>query len=223
MPEEQETVARLRRFLDEGNFREQDRLPSERELSAMLGLTRNQLRSGLKKLSDAGLVWRHVGKGTYFGPRVGGEAGFPVGTLADLTNPREVFEARLAFEPEMARLAAYRARGGDFAEIERCLEKTRTIADWDAWERWDTRLHRAIGQAAGNTLMLVLFDVVHANRNKDLWGKLRDPIEPSSAIERATKEHDAIIQAIRHREPKKAEDAMRKHLRSVCQRIFGEV
>jgi GntR family transcriptional repressor for pyruvate dehydrogenase complex len=132
-------------------------------------------------------------------------------------------EARLAIEPTLARLAAYRAKGGDFTEMEGCLETMSGLSDWDDWEFWDCRLHRAIAQAAGNTLMLMIYETLQANRNKELWGRLREPIEPLAAIQRATGEHRAIVNAIRRREPETAEAEMRAHLRTVCTRIFGEV
>ena len=133
-------LARIREFIGQQRFTEQERLPPERELAVILGLTRNRLRSGLKKLAAEGLVWRHVGKGTFFGRRL-----FPAAThlqispLADLTNPREVMEARLSIEPELAKLAAYRAKGSDFTEIDNCMRKMDAVDNWDAFEVWEIR------------------------------------------------------------------------------------
>ena len=46
-----------------------DRLPSERELSAALGCSRETLRACYAKLEEEGIVWRHVGQGTFRGRR----------------------------------------------------------------------------------------------------------------------------------------------------------
>ena len=216
-------LTRIREYIGQQQFAEQERLPPERELAVILGLTRNRLRSGLKKLAAEGLVWRHVGKGTFYGRRL-----FPAAThlqispLADLTNPREVMEARLSIEPELAKLAAYRAKGSDFTEIDNCMQKMDAIDNWDAFEVWDCRLHRAIAHAAGNALMLVIFDVMQANRNRDLFGRLRQPIEPTRTIKRVIQEHTEVFDALRHRDPERAAESMRQHLRAVRRSLFGE-
>ena len=216
-------VGQIKDAIRDGAFAPGDRLPPERELSSVLDLTRTRLRTGLRKLELEGVIWRHVGKGTFYGRRTSSPASaVPTGAFTNLTSPKEVMEARLAIEPTLARLAAYRAQGGDFDEMENCLAKMAALSDWDDWEFWDCRLHRAIAQAAGNTLMLIIYETLQANRNKELWGRLREPIEPSAAIKRATGEHRAIVNAIRRREPEPAEAEMRAHLRTVCTRIFGE-
>lgn len=215
---------RIRDYLQEAGLAQQDRLPPERELAARLGLTRNRLRTGLKKLATEGLIWRHIGKGTFFGPRLR-PAGmsFPVDSLQDMTNPREVMAARLAIEPPLARAAALQATGRDLSEIGTCLDQMASVQDWSNWELLDCRLHRAIALSAGNALMLVMFDTVQANRNKETWGRLREPIELASAIRRVSCEHAAIVQALRDRDAGAAEVAMRTHLRAVERSIFGRL
>jgi len=216
-------LARIRQFVERSELTEQQRLPPERELAETLGLTRNRLRSGLRKLEAEGLIWRHVGKGTFLGqrPMMNG-ADFQIPALLDVTNPREVMEARLAFEPELARLAAFRANGRDFAEMENCLAKMNAAPDWYAWEIWDGRLHRTIAQATGNVLMLVMFDTALSNRNRDIWGQLRRRNDRPGRMVEATNEHRAIVAAIREREPERAQDLMRSHLRNVHRTVFGE-
>lgn len=218
-----EVLGRLRHYIEDSGLSEQQRLPPERELAALLGLTRNRLRGGLRKLATEGLVWRHVGKGTYVGPRPVQTAGrqlMPV--LGDLTNPREVMEARLAFEPELARLAAFRASAREFADMDQCIAKMTTATRWESWETWDGRLHRSIAAGTGNTLLLALFDTVQANRNKEIWGKLREAYKVGPRMQTATHEHAEIVAAIRARDPDEAAERMRRHLRAVRKSIFGE-
>jgi GntR family transcriptional repressor for pyruvate dehydrogenase complex len=213
----------LRHYLQGNGFEAKDRLPPERELAATLGLTRNRLRTGLKKLAAEGLIWRHVGKGTFFGPRLH-TAGIadPVAASQDLTSPREVMAARLGIEPALARLAALHATGRDLQEVGAALDRMTAVRDWDTWEHLDGRFHRDIAQAARNALMLVLFDTVQAHRNVDIFGHLREGIEPEAAMRRASREHAAILRALRNRDADAAEAAMRTHLREVERRTFGE-
>jgi len=216
----EQDLARLRAYLDQASFTEQERLPPERMLAEKLGLTRNRLRTGLKKLAAEGLIWRHVGKGTFYGARLR-PAPFPINPLQDV-NPRDVMQARQAIEPALARLAAFHATGRDLLDMDACVDKMRRIDDWNSWESLDCRLHRMIAQAAGNALLLMLFDTIQANRNKETWGKLREPIDPAIAIARATAEHATIVQALRERNADAAEAEMRRHLRAVERSIFGE-
>jgi DNA-binding FadR family transcriptional regulator len=216
-------LARIRYYIERSKLTEQQRLPPERELAETLGLTRNRLRSGLRKLEAEGMIWRHVGKGTFLGQRpLMNGADFQIPALLDVTNPREVMEARLAFEPELARLASFRANGRDFADLEHCIAKMETAPDWFAWEIWDGRLHRTIAQATGNVLMLVMFDTALSNRNREIWGRLRRRNDRPGRMVEATDEHRAIVAAIREREPERARELMRTHLRNVHRHVFGE-
>ncbi|MEY3532185.1 MAG: hypothetical protein RI979_209, partial [Pseudomonadota bacterium] len=58
-------VARLRSFIVEGGHPRGGRLPPERHLTEELGMTRTTLRKALDSLERDGLIWRHVGKGTF--------------------------------------------------------------------------------------------------------------------------------------------------------------
>ena len=113
---------------------------------------RRQPRDAAQALADLeaeGLIWRHVGRGTFVGNR-------PVETVQDLTevmrrtNPAGVMEARLALEPELARLAAMHATPADLDELaERDPEAG--VADWRSYEYWDNRLHRAVATGRPRT------------------------------------------------------------------------
>ena len=84
------------------------RLPPERQLSEALGISRTELRKALGVLEAEGQIWRHVGKGTFFGARPIDNFS-DVSALARRTNPAEMMRARLVIEPEIARAAALTA------------------------------------------------------------------------------------------------------------------
>ena len=85
-------------------------------------------------------------------------------------------EARLEIEPGLARLAALRASNGDSTTEASCRRKPSSIADGDSDSRelWDGAFHRAIAEAAGNSLLFAFVDVVDRIRQDPTWRRLRE-------------------------------------------------
>lgn len=207
-------LARLRDFLATAELADDGRLPPERDLALSLDVGRGALRKALATLQAEGVVWRHVGKGTFVGER-------PMDTVADInamvqrTNPLEVMGARIAFEPEVARCAALNATPSQIADLRTCMLKAQQAPTWRLYEQWDNRLHRAIGEASQNSLLLGLLDTLNAVRRAVTWGRLRDtPVRPPPD-HHSFEEHAKIVEAIANRDGSGAADAMRRHLRSV--------
>jgi DNA-binding FadR family transcriptional regulator len=211
---EMPALEKLRGFLASAQLPDDGRLPPERELAQSLDMGRAVLRKALASLQAEGVVWRHVGKGTFTGER-------PIDTVADInamvqrTNPLEVMGARISFEPEIARCAALNATGAQIAEMRNCTLKAQQAPTWRLYEQWDNKLHRMIGEASQNSLLLGLLDTLNAVRRAVTWGRLRDtPIRPP-ADHHSFAEHTDIVQAIADRDAAGAYEAMRRHLRSV--------
>jgi DNA-binding FadR family transcriptional regulator len=218
-----EDLQRIHQYLAGSGLKPQGRIPPERELGDVLGLSRARLRSALRKLVAEGVIWRHVGKGTFLGqaPADGAlQAAGPL--LIDFTNPREIMEARLAFEPQLARLAAIRATRQDFNEMDTCVEKLRTTPSGPVWEIWDVRLHRTIAKSIENKIMLGMFDLMYARWDKEVWGDLRAIYHTADRMAEGNAEHTSFVEAIKARDPDAAYSAMRQHLQSVQRTIFRE-
>ncbi|MDI7862747.1 FCD domain-containing protein [Rhizobiaceae bacterium n13] len=207
-------LARLKDLLANSELAEGGRLPPERELAQSLDIGRGALRKALATLQAEGVVWRHVGKGTFTGER-------PIDTVADInamvhrTNPLEVMGARIAFEPEVSRCAALNATPSQIAELRNCMTKAQQAPTWRQYEQWDNKLHRTIAEASQNSLLLGLLDTLNAVRRAVTWGRLRDtPVRPPPD-HHSFAEHARIVEAIAERDGTAAADAMRRHLRSV--------
>ena len=207
-------LGRLRALLDDGSFNADQRLPPERLLAAQLGIGRRALRRALEVLEAEGRIWRHQGKGTFLGPR---PVHSPTGLeeLSSRTNPLEVMDVRVEIEPVLARLAALRASNGDTERLLRISEKIASSSDADALELWDSALHRAIAEAAGNNLLLAIFDMVDRVRQDVGWQVLRERARSSDRQAAYVAQHQRVIAAIAQREAHAAEQAMREHLELV--------
>lgn len=218
---EEAGLTALRNFLMEQAITLNSRLPAERELCAKLGLSRGILRKGLAVLEAEGQIWRHVGRGTYVGPK-------PVLNLSDIeflssqTSPTAVMEARMALEPQLARMASMHGTEANFAEMHRCIRRCKAARGWRIYEAWDNNFHQTIASATHNKLLMSLFDTMNAVRRSVVWTQLRQTKFPP-ANHASFQEHDAIYAAIVGRNPDQAAECMRNHLKTVNDRILSSM
>ena len=198
-------------------------LPPERDLAAGFGVSRRSVRRALSVLEAEGQVWRRQGKGTFVGPTPP-SASLSFTRLSSRTNFIEIMEARLYLEPALASLAAIRASGEQMAMLRRLAERTRQqlnaqTPDAAALELWDSALHRGIAEAAGNRLMLDIFEMFDAIRLDSVWRDLRQRARNTDRMHAYSHDHDDIVSAIEQRDPGKAAMAMRGHLRALQQAL----
>ena len=118
-------------------------------------------------------------------------------------------EVRRILEPEVASIAARRARPAAVREIERCLVLMQEAAErGDSVIDYDSAFHVAIAHATGNRTLLELVralnDVLRASRELSF--------RPQAAASNAIRDHVAIFSAIRDHDPVAAGAAMRTHL-----------
>jgi len=208
----------LRSKINSGRYLLGERLPSERALCEELGISRSGLRKILSHLEAEDLIWRHVGKGTFIGPRpaLGTEA-FLVVTKK--TNPLEIMEARLMLEPKITAAAAQRA---SFQEIERlalCAKRNHEANDLETNEKWDVLFHETLVIATRNSLLIALYGGINKMRLSEEWCLKKQEWITSENWESFKKQHGAIVRAVRERNEVQAEEAMYNHLISVRSHI----
>jgi len=212
-------LVQLRAFLAQESLAANAKLPPERELAEMLGISRGDLRKALAVLEEQGELWRHVGKGTFIGARPARDVA-SVAAIAHDTSPSEVMRARLVIEPEIAREAALNATAADIRALQRCAASARNATSWRQYENWDNQLHRGIAEASRNALLLAVFDTINGVRRAVVWGRLRDDLDRPPADHHSFADHDAIVAAIGERNRNEAARLMRLHLQRVQERLI---
>ena len=222
IPDNLDPVARLRSYIADGGFTQGVRLPPERHLTDELGMSRSTLRKALGALERDGVIWRHVGKGTFVAD---GSPQAPSGAMVELgrqLTPFRMMRARMAIEPAIAREAAVNASGDTQMRMQRALERSKAAATWREYEIQDDIFHRTVAEASDNLLLLSLFDQLNGVRRAVAWGNVQRRSAHPSPDHSSFAEHDAIAAAIANRDPVAAYESMRAPLRSVSQRLFGE-
>jgi GntR family transcriptional repressor for pyruvate dehydrogenase complex len=203
-------VALFKRLIAEGAVVPGDRLPPERELAEMVGVSRSSLRQALKVLEMMGVISQRVGSGTRLNPAAATILAEPLQflILLDGITFDELMEARLIVEPELAARAAERAGSADLKALEEAIERMEeSESDADRFVESDLAFHQAVYAASGNRVCAMLFTVVHQSLEA-LVRFTSSRVEPRHTI----RFHRRILAAICERDAGAARQRMREHL-----------
>ncbi|MGH7507630.1 MAG: FadR/GntR family transcriptional regulator [Longimicrobiales bacterium] len=203
-------VALFKRLIAEGVLAPGDRLPAERELAEMVGVSRSSLRQALKVLEMMGVISQRVGSGTRLNPAAASILAEPLQflILLDGITFDELMEARLIVEPELAARAAERTTAANRHSLEGAIARMEeSAADADRFIASDLEFHQAIYAASGNRVCAMLFTVVHQSLEA-LVRFTSGRVEPSHTI----RFHRRILAAICQQDAGAARLRMREHL-----------
>ena len=217
---EEAMTASLRSAVEagEGGLVKDGRLPTERELMEMFSVARRTVRTALDELQQEGLVFRRQGQGTFIRPTSPNAS--RVESLANRTSPFEIMEVRREIEPALARLSALRATPSDIDQLKRLAERGGATDNSQDYERWDSAFHARIAESARNDLFLGVFQLIQAVRVEQKWTGLRAKVFNAELRDILVGHHIHIVDAIAERDPDRADEAMRNHLKEVS-RITG--
>ena len=209
----EEVIFQLREMIHRGELRAGDRLPPERDLAKLLGVSRPTLRDGIRSLAAVGVLQPRRGAGTFVVKSEGSPAldSNPLRLMASLHGftPAEMFEARKSLEMAIAGLAAERATGDQLASMsEEIAEMFATLDDPEQFLVHDMRFHQTVAAASGNRILTSLMNMV-ATILFDVRSKT---VKRAKDLKESAEMHRTIYRAIRKRDAEAASEAMRDHL-----------
>jgi GntR family transcriptional repressor for pyruvate dehydrogenase complex len=212
----EEVTDRLAEQIISGELAAGAKLPSEQEMMTGMGVSRTVVREAVAALRARGLVITRHGVGAFVDldtsrrPYVIDPEG-----LGSLNSVLEVLELRMAVESEAAAIASERATAVQIKAIREAQRVLgRAIANGERAVKEDFAFHLAIAAATQNHRFVEFLEFL---------GRLiipRQSIRSSDGspeglrkyLSRIETEHEAIFDAIAAHAPKKARDAMRRHL-----------
>ena len=180
------------------------------QIEQELGVSKTVVREALRVLASKGLIDSRQKRGTFVRPRSDWNLldsdllrwqglGIPDETFLD-----NLGEVRGIVEPAGARLAAERRDEADLAALEQALDRMRTAgSDAGAVIEADLAFHRALLAAAHNELLTRMEVVIEAGL------RVRDHIvHGGDHWADAVPAHQAVLDAVRAREPEAAAQAV---------------
>ncbi len=196
------------------------RLPTERRLAQQFEVGRAVARRALSGLESEGLIYRHVGRGTFIGPRA--EQPRTPARPASEYGPAEYVEARLRFEPELAWMIVMNATAADFKVLRGLLRDSEKADTGAKFERCDADFHEALAKATHNTVAFDMYRVIDAIRRREHSNWTRMYASNQTAEQRMLfiKEHRAILEALALRDGAAAREAWSGHLRNTRKRMI---
>jgi len=218
----EEIVEQIRGLISKGDLKPGDRVPSERDMASLLGVSRPSVREAIMVLEAMGLLESRQGGGTFVRSLTESSLSDPL-TLMVENDPSllaALVEIRMGLESWSAYLAAQRATDDEIAEmlgIIKQMEKDAASGGWDA--DVDSRFHYAITSATHNTLQVHLLDTIHGLFHATIQVTLTEFYRRKGYLELLLQQHKAIYDAVSTRNMEGARNAMMEHLEFVKEKL----
>lgn len=191
-----------------------DKLPGERELAAIMGVSRGSLREALLRLEVIGLVESRPRTGTTVRDLSVDDVVVPLAKV--VASKRSLVEDLLDFrkilEPSLAARAAQHASREELDAMQKTLNlQDQKIRRGKIAISEDSEFHYRIALASGNLVVLklmdVLMDLLRATRERSL--------QTEGRARKSFAGHRRILAAISRRDATAAEAAMRRHIEEI--------
>ncbi len=222
-----QVAEQLREAILSGALPPGSELPSERELTDRFGVARTTIREALRALQAQGLA---VAERPTAPLRVVRAEALSAGPAADAfvhllrlgaVPLSDLVELRCALEGA-AVAAAARRRGVSLEAARAEVELMRGVGDdVQAFEEADVRFHLALVEASGNEALLLVMQAVRGPVGAHLLASLRSLEDPAGTLEKLTREHARIVEAIAARDGSLACDRIGAHIRGLYKRSLG--
>jgi GntR family transcriptional regulator, transcriptional repressor for pyruvate dehydrogenase complex len=211
----EQIVQQIEKSIRKGTLKPGDQLPAERELALEFGVSRTAVREAVRTLHEKGLVEAYSGRGTFITSAATRSKRQPIDVTMRIDQPDGLLhlsELRRILEPEIAARAADRIDEQQLAAMREAFEAMNgAMTDSDSYIEADLDFHLALAEAAGNPMILSLLDLI--------IGQLREQrrriFRVSGGPERGQYHHSRILEAIAHKSPEAARNAMLDHLQQV--------
>lgn len=197
-----------------GSVKPGQQLPTERDLAAMLQVSRPSVREAVRGLQILGVIKTRQGGGLFVTSLTAAEILAPLQMLITLTdeNFEALHESRVMVESAMGQLLAERIDDATIARLAKIVQvQSGLTGNPVAFRVSDMEFHRTLRAALGNPFLERISEALYVLGNeyrKIAW-------ETPGVLERSIEDHRNVVAALETRDPGRITDAMVRHMISV--------
>ena len=215
----EEVAARIRDLIADGELRPGQALPSERKLAEQFKVGRAVIREAIRQLEVSGLVESRHGGGNYVREITVEHLVAPIASVLNgMSHLREeLMDARLFFEPQIARAAAARATPEDLQLLKGVISRQegRLASGQSAGAEEDAEFHDLLARATHNTVVERVMEVID-NLLEDSHARYFRSVERSKA---SLEGNRRILEAVQRHDQEAAQKAMVDHLEDIARHL----
>ncbi|MFL6561601.1 MAG: FadR/GntR family transcriptional regulator [Bacillus sp. (in: firmicutes)] len=207
--------------IQSGSFEIGDKLPAERELCEMFGVSRAPIRQALSALELNGIIYSRQGEGVYVkSNQLATDQSF----FKSIT-PEDIVEARMNIEPLIVKFAVQRATDEDIEELRSTIKQMEDETRAGVYvPETDEKLHGGIAKASHNDLFInIMAVIINAMKQQEMWKFIRDrTVTRPDYRDVNFREHQLLIKAIEDRNEEEAVKIMTNHMQNLYDRYWKD-
>ena len=220
----QQIAEQIEAYIASGGLKPGDRLPSEREMATMFGVSRPSVREAMIALEGAGLIEVRTGDGTFITQtrealtRFSGQAlkGKGPGVL-------EQFEARRVLEPALAGMAAELVGEAELAVLRAAIDEAEAhFRRGELADAADHAFHTQLAAFSGNRILADVVRELWDLRATETWRVIRARVSTNEHRLEVIGFRRAILKALEAHDADAARAQMQALLDWSTNRYFGD-
>ena len=203
-------IEQIKNEITSGDLKPGDKIPTERELVEIMGVSRTSIREAIRALSYSGYLKSIQGKGTFVSENAKkyDEISNFFKNSSDYSFT-SLLEVRKMLEGELVRLATLKATKNELNKIYKAFEKMKNANDIREFVREDLNFHLCIANGSHNPLMNTLIKVFGEILHKETNNFIQ---ESTQTREKTVEITEKMIEAIKNRDASKAKKLMIEHI-----------
>lgn len=207
-------IEQIQDMILDGRLKKGDKLPSERDLSEQLGISRTSIREALRALEIIGLIESRQGEGNFIKGDIESSFFEPLSVMFKLNrgNPHDILEMRMILEIESAKLASKRISEEDSMELQALMIQLKKAKNEKESAKIDKKIHYKIAEITGNSLIMNLLNTISSLMETFIKDAREKILEQKETREFLVKQHENIVDALIERDTDKARLSMKEHL-----------
>ncbi|MEO9299765.1 FadR/GntR family transcriptional regulator [Devosia alba] len=218
----EQVAGRILDLVRSGTLKPGDQLPPERDLAVSLQVSRPSVREAIRGLTILGVVTTRQGGGAYISALGAEELLGPLEFFISLEelNVRQLYDARLVIESDVARRAAAEITDEQLARLTQILEaQALRLDDPISFRLSDTEFHEVIWRSAANPFLYRI------GKSLNVLGMefRRLASETPGILAQSHRDHRVILAALSARDADAAATAAASHMRNVFESTLASL
>lgn len=217
-----QVIEQIKNKIKNGDLKKGDRLPSEREMSESLGVSRASIREALRALEVIGLVESRQGAGNYIKANFDNSLFEPLSVMFMLqeSSIEEMYDLRETLELQCARLSAKNIENNELELLTAILDRMYIAENEEESLELDVKFHYLIAKTSRNILLINVLEVISQLMDEFIKKSRMQILHKGNTRENLLEIHENLVRALKCRDQLKVYKAMEEHF-ELIRKAYG--